>query len=329
VPGDYDTIQDAVDDAENGDVIVVKSGTYPEAVSIGLLENITLKATGKVVIDGEGVRVPLSVGLCTNVTVSGFTIANSSGDVVVVGGAEGVVISKCRIDTGPGAGIRARSIRECRFEKCTFGGLGGDGIEIRDESGAPESMNCVVTKCRFTGSTGDGIYAGGSSHEITKNRIDQSAAAGIWVAGTDAVVEKNQVKGVAKYAIYVLGDRARVVKNKLTGPQSTAIWLGGDDSTIEKNVVKGTPGRGIDANGDGIQVLKNKVVATGDYGIDLDGNDCLLEKNKVTKCTTTAYRIRAGGNRIVKNKAAKCAGDVDDNVPAQNTYEKNSFGAPT
>lgn len=56
VPGDYDTIQAAVDDASAGDLVLVDEGVYKEAVTVPEgTDNIVIRGTdrNKVILDGE------------------------------------------------------------------------------------------------------------------------------------------------------------------------------------------------------------------------------------------------------------------------------------
>lgn len=63
VPGDYETIQDAVDNAESGDLILVEAGVYNEAVTVET-PDITIRGVDRneVILDGEfelenGIRI--------------------------------------------------------------------------------------------------------------------------------------------------------------------------------------------------------------------------------------------------------------------------------
>jgi parallel beta-helix repeat protein len=79
VPGNYSTIQEAIDNASDGDIVFVFNGIYYENVvlnkSIGLFgEN--QKTT---IIDGEETGGHVVTILSGRVTVTGFTIQNSGG----------------------------------------------------------------------------------------------------------------------------------------------------------------------------------------------------------------------------------------------------------
>ena len=85
VPGNYQTIQEAIDAANPGDIIQVSAGTYNECLFIN--KTLTLKGEDKAttIIDGCGSPTVIQVNL-TTVNIIGFTIK---------GGSNGIVLEKC------------------------------------------------------------------------------------------------------------------------------------------------------------------------------------------------------------------------------------------
>lgn len=79
-PKHYDTIQGAVDDAEEDDTVCVKPGTYEEQVTVEL-DNLTLRGSGNpknIVVDGgSGIRETIDVDGASGVTIDGFTVENT------------------------------------------------------------------------------------------------------------------------------------------------------------------------------------------------------------------------------------------------------------
>jgi len=74
VPGDYTTIQDAIDNANDGDTIVVSGGAYQENIVVD--KEVSIIGTGTPVIDGMG-GIAINI-TANNVTITGFNITNSS-----------------------------------------------------------------------------------------------------------------------------------------------------------------------------------------------------------------------------------------------------------
>src|SRR5262249_57828284 len=91
VPGDFPTIQLAINASSSGDVINVAPGTYPENILVGLAQNgIKIHSTGGAAvttIDGGGVATVAEfddVGITTELV--GFTLTNGNAGAGLVGG---------------------------------------------------------------------------------------------------------------------------------------------------------------------------------------------------------------------------------------------------
>jgi len=67
-------IQDAIDDADNGDIVEVLAGTYNEHITIA--KSLTLQAGSSPVLDGTGIGGTGVIIDASNVKITGFTIQN-------------------------------------------------------------------------------------------------------------------------------------------------------------------------------------------------------------------------------------------------------------
>ena len=99
VPGDYPTIQEAIDTANPGDTVVVDPGTYPENITISK-DSITLQGSDAYVttIDGGGIGSVIKMSGANDITISGFTITNGLGDGQDYqgnGNGGGIAVSGC------------------------------------------------------------------------------------------------------------------------------------------------------------------------------------------------------------------------------------------
>jgi hypothetical protein len=160
VPGDFPTIQQAIDAAEAGDQVIVSAGAYAEQVSF-LGKSITVRGTAgaiDTVIDGGG-----NLGYVVKLTgasarLEGFTITGGRGTWATPGG--GVKI------TGSGA-----SLVGCTVTKNE--GIQGAGINLTSASATLGDLE-VSDNLAYQGG---GLYAVSSSFQLSDsvfklNRVD-------------------------------------------------------------------------------------------------------------------------------------------------------------
>jgi len=82
-PGDFSTIQEAVNASNSGDTILVRAGTYHENVVVSKPVSLIGESRETTIIDGNGGDVFYVAG--DNVTVSDFTIQSGRGFAFMVG----------------------------------------------------------------------------------------------------------------------------------------------------------------------------------------------------------------------------------------------------
>jgi len=147
VPSDYDTIQDAVDDAANGDVIIVSAGTHDAPFTVqgkALTIKSSIPQNADIVAstvlqggtDGQGNPVPIatfgqSPGTATSV-LRGLTLTgagSANGAIRCMSGAR-VNILQCIITGNSGPGVRVELDAWVSIDGCTVSDNGGQGIEL-------------------------------------------------------------------------------------------------------------------------------------------------------------------------------------------------------
>lgn len=154
VPGDYATIQDAIDDVIGGTVILVHHGTYNENINF----------------NGKAVRVK---------SVSGAYITeihgvSSTAAVVIFGSGEnqGSVLEGFTITGGRDSGVKCTNFSSPTIKNCIIKenqAFKGGGI-ICDQS-APRIINSIIASNHATGYYGGGISCDRSSPYITNCTI--------------------------------------------------------------------------------------------------------------------------------------------------------------
>jgi len=213
VPGDYTTIQAAVDAADNGDEILVAPGTYTGTgyvVVDTLGKSITLRASGtpeETIIDGEGARrvVECSGNEGADTIIEGFTITGGSspysGGIYCYGSSP--TIAGCTIEGNTasewGGGIYCKSNSNPLITGCTItGNTANDGGGICCTSSSPTITNCTISE--NLAYEGGGFYSDSADHIIiVDSSISENAAfygGGIYsysgiISATNTIISRN------------------------------------------------------------------------------------------------------------------------------------------
>jgi|GEM_PF-3470879 len=200
VPGDYATIQDAIDAVANGGTVLVAPGTYLEYIDFDG-KDIRVRSDGDgdpmtydpvpatTIIDGGGAMsvVSFAGGEGSGAVIEGFTITNGSGGCMGGGGVDcpysspsiaGNIIkgNSGTIGAGIMVGVEAQPrIKRNRIEDNTAFGSGG-GIHCSSSAAVIVGNEIVGND---GGTFGGGIYCANASPEITNNLFyDNSATNG-------------------------------------------------------------------------------------------------------------------------------------------------------
>ena len=190
VPGDYPTIQEAIDEAGNGDEIVVAEGIYEETIDFHGKAILLRSSAGAAVTTIDATVIGGSVVTCTSgegsgTVLQGFTITGGTGTfdgTHRVGGGMNNFLSDATVTdcifTGNmaelGGGMN-NFLSNPTVTGCTFTGnesaLGG-GMQN-------SASNPTVTACTFSGNTafvGGGLYNDISSATATDCSFDGNSA---------------------------------------------------------------------------------------------------------------------------------------------------------
>jgi hypothetical protein len=237
----YATIQAAIDDARNGDEIVVSPGTYYENIDFQG-KNITLRSenpddpsvVASTTIDGNGLApVVVLENVPGNPRLAGFTIINSRTPVFFkAGGGVHVVSSSPTIENNVIRGVEASGGGAIYLENCPSSLIRGNTIS---DNVLPGSV---------------GIYAVSSSLTIEDNVIQNNAGGGVELHChplppiLHITIQGNEIKNNAGKGGLIIplpednASTAVIRRNRVT--RNRGLWgawfHGGSSFVIEKNV---------------------------------------------------------------------------------------------
>lgn len=225
------SIQDALDQAIDGDSItVVGGGTCFENILVEI-DHVSLDGSGGATIDGSGDPTSAAIEvLGTDVTITGFTIRGGSNGIHVRQSAS-AVITDVTVTSAEDDGIRISESSSAIIERSTIMNA-ASGINIARASAA-RILDSTVTMHRF-----DGINVNRSSAaDIRNSDLSDNVFSGIAVVRlSHADIQGNTITGNGEDGGIFVGTRSFI-------------------DTRRPNLIEGNNGFGINcAAGGGIRV---------------------------------------------------------------------------
>lgn len=327
VPGDFPTIQAAIDSAATGDAIVVSAGVYRERIV--LKPGLALRSEGdeakgktgllraeRTVVDGSGGGDKPGVTMAEGAVIDGFTVTN-------VGGYDEARWQKHWTERGKnqehadiggfGApGIGADGVA-CRIVNCIVHHNGDTGIAVRGREGAAVHPLVIGNVC-FRNMGGGISVMCGAAGIIEGNHCFENFYAGIGHSGGAApLVVGNDCHGNIRAGIGVSEKSCPVVRgNHCHGNRRAGIGVRTGAETrpvIEDNrcIENGMAGIGIE---DGAQpIVRGNICERNEMaGIGLQGNaKALLVGNQSRDNTDVGIGLRANCEALLWGNV--CAGN--------------------
>lgn len=330
VPGEYSTIQAAIDVAVDGDVVIVEPGTYYENINFNG-KNIVLTSTdpndsavvASTIIDGGGLgsTVTFAGGEDASCVLTGFTITNGyaeKGGGIYCGENSSPTILCCTISANSSSSRRGSIGVSGIFctgnspviSHCTISGnvdlpyMGRRGVAIVFESSNATINNCIISEnmcsgiicggqirgCIISGNEGTGISCRDGT-VITDSTVSQNAGTGISCRGT--TVSNCTISGNEREGIYC-GDNTTVSNCTVSGNGRRGIHCG-DNNIIINCIIMDNIFGGVSFVGDDSKII-NSIIArnTADEGA---GIYCSWRYNTiVAHCTISGNSsIETGG----------------------------------
>ena len=241
----YKYIHHAVQDANEGDTIIVTPGIYKETVSfngktlsINSQNPIDPAVVAKTVIQGVTEGVTFTNGEDANSMLAGFTITGATRGIYCQGASP--VISLCRIVDNAEAGIKLWEGSNPVIANCIIAGNGGDGIEMwASRAGRAVTYNYAsVMHCTIVGNRGNGIRGGKPVVVSTIVRSNGRSPGTAQISADAPTVTYSDVEGGPPGASNIDADPDFVVpghwadrtdpNKRAAAGDTNAVWVGGD-----------------------------------------------------------------------------------------------------
>ena len=222
VPGDFDSIQKAVNNVSSGDTIFVHTGIYYEHIVINKSVALVGENRDSTIIDGSGFGNVIHIASTANVTIEGFTVRRSGlypyCGIFVDHSVDNTIMNNIVIDNT-------------------------EGISLLSCSGNVICGNSVSN-------SSDGIYLFSSSNNvISRNTISLSNYDGIYLSySVNNVVSRNFVLHNNLNGISLYGSSSNVVcgNTVLDNYYGISFFYFGGNNTIYHNSFNNTDQVGID-----------------------------------------------------------------------------------
>jgi len=239
-PDDYATIQEAIDNATEGDTIFVRASTYFESLTIGKSLSLVGEARESTIINGNGAFEVIKIR-ADNISIIGFTIENGKADAINVADCENISIA-------------GNTIRDSYH-----------GIWISNSHNSTIVHN-VVDVGHY------GIVCGNFNHSVISNNTIKKAFEGIHLENSENnKIIHNNVANCTAIGIYTSGNEGIVVVswNNVSDSYHGIIVKNAKHSTVTHNVVKSNGHWGILVNHLNNSVVSYNEVMDNFYGISL------------------------------------------------------------
>ncbi len=328
VPKDQPTIQEAVLQSSDGDVIEIKGGNYVEDVVVTGRTNLTLLGKGAVTLRPTGTG--LTATNCTNLVVQNLRVR---------GGRTGFDLQNCA-----GARLEKFSVKDCSDDAVRVAGgsdirvvrgkvsnCGGDGISFGEE-GESNVRGGEVTRVKIKNCEEDGVDVEGSDVTVSKCRVTNAGDDGFEHSARSpgpVTFDRCTTKNSADEGFEFFGPRTTATRCKTTNADADGFDVEGDDSVLENCTAVNSGDSGLEIEGANNVILRNcKSIRSNDNGFDLRGaTDSLVEGCKAIRSDESGFFLdqSASQNTLRNNRASRSKGvDLENRSTGQNDIDASN-----
>ena len=163
--GQFFSIQEAIDQADSGNTIWIKAGTYAEDVTVHSKDGLTIIGEGmdQVILSGLKRVGTLHIGKwpygATNVEIHGLTVVQHGGLGVGIFNGSGVLLKSIKVQ----GMVFGQQVHNVRLEDCMIGGSETTGVSFADSK--------ATLIGNFIHDNDHGVAVGGTSQVFLKQNI--------------------------------------------------------------------------------------------------------------------------------------------------------------
>ncbi|TET89695.1 MAG: hypothetical protein E3J35_08925 [Methanomassiliicoccales archaeon] len=305
-PGNYTTIQAALNTAGLGDTVYVYSGIYRENVFITNVVSLVGESKDSTIIDAQNVQRAITIS-SDSVKVSGFTVTNG------------------------GPGISLMSVNNCEIYSNVISNNGG-GITISDSVGNIIRDNIISSNSQ----NGIELSKSGSAF-IANNVVSSNGRYGIYVSSSVGNTIMNNHVSSNEYGVFLYKSSSNDIigntawSNDYTrDPYGAGIWLKSSSSNqIEGNNASSNYRDGIRLEGSASNVITGNVMSSNYYGIYLESSsDNVISDNRVSlNGNDGIYFDSSSSNTISLNSISSNDDGIRLSSSGNNTIFRNSVSS--
>jgi parallel beta-helix repeat protein len=193
VPDDYLTIQEAINNADIGDKVFVRNGTYSESIIVDKVVSLLGENRETTIINASGFHDGIIVR-SDNVTVEGFTVLESGWNGICVEGSGCSIIGNNLIGNHEAIFLdgRAAIVRNNTVCSSYIADNGDCGILIWNSQSNNITSNVVQNNC-----FGIYLYIDASMNIIEHNQVLSNEGSGIPIVldSSDNTISNNNISG--------------------------------------------------------------------------------------------------------------------------------------
>ena len=233
-PGNYSKIQDAIDNASDGDTVFVYNGAYSEAIQVNV-EKLTVIGEDRdsTVIDANASNKAVVIQQ-NGVVISGFTVIAKNNCIFVTGGLTAITISKNNLSQ------RTNILYGIDFEydgdnnaniiegNIFYSNSCGIGLASWYHSG----MN-IIQNNTFINNF-NGMEISGENNKILNNKFIDCRDSGITLYCGTSIIEENIFSG-NNIGLDVRGSQNKIMRNRFENNTLGVRVDGGTNTVVTQN----------------------------------------------------------------------------------------------